>query len=97
MSQAVEGMWIRTGGYGQFRGKWVEFTVFIFKYISDQFFFHVQTGSTDPYCFVEFETRESAEQALFAMNNRNVYEKVSKGIVKDLDNKCGHVRAGKMI
>ena len=97
MSQAVEGMWIRTGGYGQFRGKWVEFTVFIFKYISDQFFFHVQTGSTDPYCFVEFETRESAEQALFAMNNRNVYEKVSKGIMKDLNNKFGHVRAGKMI
>lgn len=32
-SQAVEGMWIRTGGYGQFRGKWVKFIVFIFKYI----------------------------------------------------------------
>lgn len=46
---------------------------------------------------MEFETRESAEQALFAMNNRNVYDKVSKGIVKDLNNKCGHVRAGKKI
>ena len=32
-SQAVEGMWIRTGGYGQFRGKWVKFIVFILKYI----------------------------------------------------------------
>ena len=46
---------------------------------------------------MEFETRESAEQALFAMNNRNVFDKVSKGIVKDLNNKCGHVRAVKMI
>ena len=46
---------------------------------------------------MEFETRESAEQALFAMNNRNVFDKVSKGIVKDLNNKCGHVRAEKMI
>lgn len=36
------------------------------------------TGSTDPYCFVEFETRESAEQALFAMNNRNVFDKPIK-------------------
>ena len=40
---------------------------------------------------MEFETRESAEQALFAMNNRNVYDKVSKRIVKDLNDKCGHV------
>ena len=40
-SQAVERMWIRTGGYGQFRGKWVKFIVFVFKYISDQFCFHV--------------------------------------------------------
>ena len=32
-SQAVEGMWICTGCYGQFRGKWVKFIVFIFKYI----------------------------------------------------------------
>ena len=40
-SQAVEGMRIRTGGYGQFRGKWVKFIVFVFKYISDQFCFHV--------------------------------------------------------
>ena len=46
---------------------------------------------------MEFETRESAEQALFAMNNRNVFDKVSKGIVKDLNNKYGYVRAGKMI
>lgn len=33
------------------------------------------SSSTDPYCFVEFETKESAEYALFAMNNRNVYDK----------------------
>ena len=46
---------------------------------------------------MEFETRESAEQALFAMNNRNVFDKVSKGIVKDLNSKCGHVRAETMI
>jgi len=26
---------------------------------------------------VEFETKEAAEYALFAMNNRNVYDKVS--------------------
>jgi len=27
---------------------------------------------------VEFETKEAAEYALFAMNNRNVFDKVSK-------------------
>ncbi|KAJ7336490.1 Nucleolysin TIA-1 isoform [Desmophyllum pertusum] len=33
------------------------------------------SSSTDPYCFVEFETKEAAEHALFAMNNRNVFDK----------------------
>ncbi|XP_015759457.1 PREDICTED: nucleolysin TIAR-like [Acropora digitifera] len=33
------------------------------------------SSATDPYCFVEFETKEAAEYALFAMNNRNVFDK----------------------
>ena len=39
--------------------------------------FFFQSSSADPYCFVEFETKDAAEYALFAMNNRNVYDKVS--------------------
>ena len=27
-SQAVEGTWIRTGGYGRLRGEWVNFAIF---------------------------------------------------------------------
>ncbi|XP_022792939.1 nucleolysin TIAR-like [Stylophora pistillata] len=33
------------------------------------------SSQTDPYCFVEFETRTDAEKALFAMNSRTVYDK----------------------
>ncbi|XP_068709329.1 nucleolysin TIAR-like isoform X3 [Montipora foliosa] len=36
---------------------------------------NAQSSATDPYCFVEFETKEAAEFALFSMNNRNVFDK----------------------
>ena len=43
-----------------------------------------QSSSTDPYCFVEFETKKAAEYALAAMHNRNVYDKVSDAPLEQL-------------